>query len=133
MPASEEIVHSGYLYMSTQFDGFYAGYLSSISENALTLLIFKSGVVAGTDGSADYDGAYKLITLNQTISLNINVFVHQSGTTILGQTVGPEGLRFTVDIHLPTDFMVRDFIEIKTQFGPINARFKKIRNLGSLE
>ncbi|MBX9931732.1 MAG: hypothetical protein K2Y56_09380 [Methylobacterium sp.] len=119
--------------MSTQFDGFYAGYLSSISENALTLLIFKSGVVAGTDGSADYDGAYKLITLNQTISLNINVFVHQSGTTILGQTVGPEGLRFTVDIHLPTDFMVRDFIEIKTQFGPINARFKKIRNLGSLE
>jgi hypothetical protein len=113
-------------------DGFYSAYLSAKMGASMALLVFDRGNVAGVDAfGTSYDGTYSQSDWGGSVDANIRIFVPPNGSLLQGPAVGPNGLSYDLPVRLPPDFLDRDFLRIETPYGPVNARFQKLRGIQS--
>lgn len=117
--------------MTTQIDGIYTCYMAGAEGNGFAMFVFKNGVISGADPlGVKFDGKYA--EQSGSYIADVTVSVPQGGTVVQGVSSGPSGITYTVNLSLPPDFATKEFVEIVTPLGPVNARFKRIRGLDGL-
>jgi hypothetical protein len=110
-------------------DGFYAGYLTGRGGNSVVLLAIKSNSIVGVDvGGLKYDGSVEAAS-DGRFRFHIRYTIPPGTPLITGvggvATPTPVSLEFIV----PADFASGTVVNIQTPFGPVNAKFSKLRDL----
>ena len=114
--------------MSSELNGFYAGFFSGAGGEGLALFIIKDGVIAGTDaGGVLFDGTYAAIESGW--SGPVKVKAPANVTLVQGVTTGPAGLEYEVPIFLPKNFLAEPYLSAQTPLGPVNFKLKRIRDV----
>lgn len=109
-------------------EGFYAIYYTGVAGFGHAVAIFKDGSITGTDATGGvYDGKYSDGD-NGTFSIEVELTVPAGTTLVTGQTL-PTSCSQTIAAHLPKDFAKGYPMPVKTPLGPVNAVFKKLRNI----
>lgn len=112
-------------------DGFYAVFMTGLSGEGYTVLVFSDGKIVGVDPlGVTFDGSLEKV--DGGFAGAVTVDAPPGGELIQGIKTGDRGLEYVVQLELPSDFLERDYVEIATPLGPVNARFKKMRDLGAL-
>lgn len=107
-------------------NGIYAAYFSGAIGNSFALLIFKDGQVSGADaGFGRYDGQYSV--LGNRAEGQIIFHLPPNSSAITGVSTGDQPLDLSMAISLSLPIEDVEYHEIQTPFGPVNARFEKIR------
>ena len=75
------------------------------------------------DGTYEHDERSGDITLSLSVTLPKGVSLIQGGTH-------PDETQYGFNATLPEDFAERSHVSIQTPLGPVNARFRRIRELG---
>jgi hypothetical protein len=111
-------------------DGFYSALLTGTSGQGLAMFVFSGGRIAGASvtGGA-YDGSYHLQADGLAYECALTVRVEANATLIQGQTTGPQGLVYPINLSLPVGFADLPFIRFETPFGPVNVKLRKLREL----
>ncbi len=109
-------------------NGFYAVYYTGVSGFGNAVLAITNGVIAGADVAGGiYDGTYTATNdghWDASISLTV-----PAGTTLVTGQVLPSPMTQTFTANLPVDFANGQALPIQTTMGPVNAIFKKLRDL----
>jgi hypothetical protein len=114
---------------TTVINGFYAVYLSTKIGQGFAMLLLRNGQIVGADASGVLlDGKYIESETNGYIA-KVTVNTPANIQLMQGGFAGPQGESYDLDIPLPNDFLLRDFVRIETPRGPINAKFVKVRSL----
>ena len=109
-------------------DAIYAAYLTGKAGSTFALLVFRDGVIAGTDvGAVHYDGTYELTSDRRNIVGNIEVSSPAGTTSITGVSNPDQPLTYDVPFRLPVKLDPDAVYRIETPIGPVNAKFKKER------
>lgn len=109
-------------------DGFYAAYFTGAADQGLAMLVFRNGTIVGTDVAAvTYEGTYR----NTASGIDVNLEISVPANTLLVQGVntGPQGDVSQLNFQLPPDFLLRPFIRIEAKHGPVNVKFRKLREI----
>lgn len=116
--------------MEEKFDGFYVGYFTGSDGNSIGMFVFMKGIVTGADaGGGRYDGSYLWRPDRSRIVVDIQ-FRHSIGNQLITKaTAESSPVAVEMTLELPADFNRHDVHRIETPFGPINAKFEKIRGL----
>lgn len=110
-------------------NGFYAGYFTATSGVGLAMFILREGVIIGSDPSGViFDGTFVANGDGSADGL-VAVSAPPGVTLIQGITVGPEGLKYTLPIHLPPDVSNAPFIRLDTPIGAVNLRLVKLKEI----
>lgn len=108
--------------------GFYAAFITGIDSEGLVLFAAHNGKITGTDPSKVlFDGTYHIDEGGNLIG-RVTVSAPPNGTLVQGVSTGPSGVRYETNFTIPIDFENRDYIRIDTPFGPVNAKFSKLRD-----
>ena len=119
--------------MKTQIDGIYTCYMAGAEGNGFAMFVFRSGNICGADPlGVKFDGKYNL-QADDVYAVEVTVSVPQGGLVVQGVSSGPSGITYTVNLSLTADFAEKDFVEVPTPLGPVNARFQKVRGLEALD
>lgn len=109
--------------------GFYAAFITGIDSEGLVLFAAHDGKIVGTDPSKVlFDGTYHL-DVDGSLVGRVTVSAPPNGTLVQGVSTGPSGVTYETSFVIPTDFETRDYVRIDTPFGPVNAKFSKLRDL----
>jgi hypothetical protein len=109
-------------------DGFYVAYNTGESGSGLIVIVFQNAIATGADPfGVTYDGNYQF--QNDHFYFHIKVSVPPNQGTVQGVSAGPTGLEYDIEFMLPLNFEELPFIAIQTPLGPVNVRFKKLREL----
>lgn len=112
----------------TSINGFYAAYLTGAQGQGFIMFVLRNGVVAGADvAGAKYDGTYQPV--EGGFDINLKIELPPNTDLIQGVRTGPETVVSELHWTLPTDFLDRPFMRIEAQYGPVNARITKVRDL----
>ena len=94
------------------------------------MLMLSGGVIAGADtGGTRFDGPYDVDPGNRAINGSLKVQAPPNGFLLQGVPTGEQGLSYDIRFSLPENFGDLPFVTLETPYGPINVRFKKLRNL----
>lgn len=116
---------------TTEFDGFYAAYISGMAGNGLVMLVFAKHLIVGVDTTGVcFDGHY--VDSGSSIHADVTVTVPPNTELIQGTKAGDEGLTYQITMDLPRNFADIAFVPITTPLGKVNARFQRMRALGEL-
>ena len=111
-------------------DAIYTAYLTGKAGSTFALLVFRDGVIAGTDaGAVHYDGTYELTSDRRNIFGNIEVNSPAGTASITGVSNPDRPLTYAVPFRLPVQLDPDAVYRIETPIGPVNAKFKKERAL----
>lgn len=111
-------------------DGFYALYFTGTAGSGLAMIALMRGIVAGVDvGGVTYDGKYTVDESRGIIEGQLTLTA-PPGTPLVTRT-HPESTPATYHIpfSIPVNLEGHHIVRLETPTGPINARFKKIRDL----
>lgn len=111
-------------------NGFYAGYFAGAAGNGVALFVMKDAILTGIDMSGvTFDGTYKPIPDSKDLAGEVRVRIPPNVTTVQGITAGPTPIEYTVELSLPQAFADEPFIQLKTPYGVVNVKMKKMREL----
>lgn len=109
-------------------DGFYVGYFTGDAGNGLAMFIFLNGVIVGVDaGGVRFDGTYQ--SQGEGFKMAVTITAPPGGMLIQGVATGESGLTYQVERLVPADLETLDYLTFPTPYGPVNARFKKLRDV----
>jgi hypothetical protein len=109
-------------------DGFYAGYLTGRGGNSVVLLAIKSNSIVGVDaGGMKYDGSVEPAT-NGGFTFHVTYTVPPGTPLITGMGGVAVATPVSLDFMVPSDFASGRVLTIETPFGPVNAKFSKLRD-----
>ena len=111
-------------------DALYSAYLTGKTGFTTALLLFSRGVIIGMDiGAGVYDGEYRTATDNGHLIGTLRFTLPAGISTITGVTSPERQLTFSVPLDLPLPLDEESFVRIETGVGPVNVRFKKLRDV----
>jgi hypothetical protein len=111
-------------------DGIYAAYFSGGRGVSAAMFLFWDGRVAGADiGGMKYDGLYQIDEEAKDVSFAVKYYVNPGDNVISGPNELTEPTEVRLTFTVPLDFYEKDYVRIDTPFGPVNARFEKLRDL----
>jgi uncharacterized membrane-anchored protein YitT (DUF2179 family) len=109
-------------------NGFYAVYYTGVSGFGNAVLVITGGIVVGADVVGGvYDGSFSQ-DQDGKFSASISLTV-PAGTTLVTGQILPNPFTQTITAILPPDFANGQSLPIQTTMGPVNAIFKKLRDL----
>lgn len=109
-------------------EGFYAVYYTGVAGFGHAVLILKDDIVSGADATGGvYDGTYASVD-GGGVSIEVVLTVPAGTTLVTGQTLAAAYSQ-TIKANLPAEFGAGQPVPVQTPLGPVNAIFKKIRNL----
>lgn len=109
-------------------EGFYAVYYTGVAGFGHAVLVIKDGIVTGADVTGGvYDGKFT-VSGSGGISIEVTLTVPAGTTLVTGQTF-PSPYSQTIKADLPENFANGQPVPVQTPLGPVNAIFKKLRNL----
>lgn len=110
-------------------DGFYAGYMSSPTAYGFALFVFRQGAIVGVDGGGvKFDGTYATNVDGEYVG-SMNVDAPPNISLIQGISTGSAGLKYSMPLILPKNFIELPFMKIETPFGPVHVRLERLRDL----
>ena len=111
-------------------DGIYLGFFTGALGSSFGVFLFKDGVIAGANaGGAVYDGHYENTEGGAFVVGEVVLQAGENLALITGLTTGASPLKLSIPIKLPVTFSEEDVHRIEPPAGPVNARFKKVRDL----
>lgn len=109
-------------------EGFYAVYYTGVAGLGHAVLVINEKIVTGADVAGGvYNGSYS-ITEKGEFNVEINFTIPAGTTLVTGQTL-PEEFTQTITTKLNSNFANGQPVPVNTQLGPVNAVFKKLRDL----
>jgi uncharacterized membrane-anchored protein YitT (DUF2179 family) len=109
-------------------EGFYAVFYTGVAGFGHAVLVMKDGIVTGADVVGGiYDGKYA-VSGTEGLSIEVTLTVPAGATLVTGQTL-PAPYSQTIKAELPSHFANGQPVPVQTPLGPVNAIFKKLRNL----
>lgn len=109
-------------------EGFYAVYYTGVAGFGHAVLVMRDGVVTGADVTGGiYDGKFKVADAG-SVSIEVTLTVPAGTTLVTGQTL-PAPYSQTIKAELSAHFANGQPVPVQTPLGPVNAIFKKLRNL----
>lgn len=92
------------------------------------MFLFMNGSVVGADlFGAKFDGRYRVIGENCLTTIGVTV---PPGTqTIQGISTGDKEIKYDVEITIPVPVDSVPYSTVKTPFGLVNIRLKKLRDV----
>jgi hypothetical protein len=109
-------------------NGIYLGYMTGMYGNGLALILIREGVIVGADaGGMMLDGSYS--SAGHGYHVKVAISIPPGCVTIHGIPSGEKGLRYEVEANVPSNLESVPFLTFPTPFGPVNCRFKKIRDV----
>ena len=110
-----------------KLNGFYAVYVTGDADRGLLLLALHNGKIVGVDTEGNcIDGAVSQLPNENTFDAEVSLSFVDDGEIVQGQHV-PKGYSYQVNFKLSDDFLSREYIELQTPVGPVNASFKFLR------
>lgn len=111
-------------------DGFYSGYFTGLAGISFGIFVFKDGVISGIDaGEGIYDGEYEASPDGEHVTGTVSFEVPVGMQTITGAAASDEPLKLQIPFKLPLKIDPEEVHRIETPAGPINAKFKKLRDI----
>lgn len=111
--------------MASDWDGFYAAYMTGADSQGFGLFTFLKGHIAGADPmGVQFRGTFEE-GADGSATGKVQVKVPPGGTVIQGASAGPAGMSYEVEIKLDRSD-IEEFIRIETPLGPVNVRLKKL-------
>src|ERR1700682_1321617 len=108
-------------------DGFYVAYVTGRAGNAVVLLAIRGTTLSGVDaGGLKYDG--QILPVENGFKCSFVYVVPAGSTLITGPAPVTEEIRVPLEFILPKDFSKGVVVPITTPFGPVNAKFEKLRD-----
>lgn len=109
-------------------DGIYTAYFTGAAGNGLAMFVFRKGSIAGADTAGlTFSGEYQVS--NGWIEGNVDFTMPTGTASITGAVASEQDLSVSVPIRLPEILNPEETYRIETPIGPINARFKKTKEL----
>jgi len=116
----------------TQWDGFYASFMSGSEGQGFAMFVFANGRIVGADPlGTQFDGSYESKN-DGGIKGSITVRVPSGQMVVQGASAGPTGMSYEVGIDFEPSAFDLDFIQLPTPLGPVNVKMQKLRDLGTL-
>jgi hypothetical protein len=108
-------------------DGFYAGYFTGTGGNGIAMFVLQNGVIVGVDAmGVKFDGNYEAV--ENGFRLKVKISAPAGGTLVQGMSTGSTGLTYEIDTIIPGTLDSIPYLTIPTPFGPVNSKFKKLRD-----
>lgn len=110
-------------------NGFYTVYFTGVEVSGHAVFMLRDGVLVGADAAGgEYDGSYKENENgNYMVSLTVKM---QAGMPLVTGAVSREGtLKQEINAAIPANFSNGRMVGIQTPMGPVNAIFRKLRNI----
>jgi hypothetical protein len=112
-----------------KIEGIYSLAYTGIVGSGILLLIFKENVISGADfAGATYDGQYK-VEDDKSISCDVTMTVPPNTPLVTGQAGNHREYKIAFSITLPSDFLVPNIIPLELPTGPVNAFFRKLKDV----
>ena len=109
-------------------DGFYVAYLTGRGGNSTLLFAIRSSTLVGVDaGGMKYDGRVEPAA-NGTIAFHVEYVVSPGTPLITGAGNVAAATPVSLDFTVPANFADGVIVSIQTPFGPVNAKFSKLRD-----
>ena len=112
-------------------DGIYSVTFRGAADWGMGLLMFHRGVITGADASGvTFDGTYRDSDDSSAISAQVKMTVPPGTMLVQGFTSGSEAEEIPFSVRIPKNSMERqDPVRIELPPGPVNAIFRKLRDL----
>lgn len=111
-------------------DGFYVAYMTGHAGTSMLMLVIQHGIIVGADiGGLAYDGTIRDKGDGSGFRCSVVYNVPPSTELITGAAQSAEFQRIPIQFDIPRDFASGQILQIETPLGPVNARFRKLRDL----
>ncbi|MGV3576622.1 MAG: hypothetical protein ACO1O4_15975 [Devosia sp.] len=109
-------------------EGFYAVYYTGQTGFGHAVLVMREGKIVGADVTGGvYDGTYT-IEANNSVTVDIVLTVPPGTTLVTGQTLTTQHSQ-NIKANVVETFANGQTVPLQTPMGPVNAIFKKLRDL----
>jgi hypothetical protein len=110
-------------------EGFYALFYTGEVSSGYAVLVLKGGIIAGADVSGGlYDGQYTVNYDQKNLNGTLRLTIPAGIALVTGAPASEETSTQDIPFSLPLDFADERVLQVQTATGPINLRFKKIRD-----
>lgn len=117
------------LQLQKQLDGFYIGYFTGTGGSSVAIFVFRDGIVTGADmGNGIYNGEYAIDETNEIAEVKIALFLQAGSNSITGVQASSDPINIELSLELPIPISESAVTLIKTPIGPVNAKFRKLRD-----
>lgn len=116
--------------MSSAVEGIYSAYFTAAAGNSFGMFVFTRGLVAGADfAGGTYAGTYQLDGANLVGSVLLKA---PGGVPLITGVSAPAGqpVEIPIPIRFPVPIDPDATYRIDTPAGPVNAKFRKLQDLG---
>jgi hypothetical protein len=111
-------------------DGIYGVFTTGTDGQGSFVIVLFDGIMCGADlEGVRYDGNYRMSEGLASIKINFTVSIPPNCFTIQGVRTGASGLEYNVATQIPMNFYEIPFVSIETPIGPVNVKFRRLREL----
>jgi len=111
-------------------DGFYALYFTGRAGVGFALIVLKNGIVAGADiAGGFYDGEYSVNVEKQLLEGTMKLTTPPGVSLVTGTPASSTPQTQQFPFSLPAELNEEQVALVQTSTGPVNVKFKKIRDL----
>lgn len=112
-------------------DGFYALYYTGSVSSGFAMIVLRSGIVTGADaGGGLYDGNYAVNADKRTIEGTLKLTTPAGVSLVTGAPANQYASSQEIPFSFPAE-LNEQTVPIQTPTGPVNLKFKKIRDFPS--
>jgi hypothetical protein len=112
-------------------DGFYAVFYTGKISSGFAMIVLRNGVIAGADVSGGlYDGKYTPNADKRHVDATLKLTMPPGVALVTGVPASNETFIQEFPLSLPID-LNEQMVKIQTPTGPVNLKFKKIRDLAA--
>jgi hypothetical protein len=109
-------------------DGFYAVFYTGKVSSGFAMIVLRNGIVTGADvGGGLYDGKYTVSADKRTVEGTMKLTTPPGISLVTGAPASSEVSIQEFPLSLPAD-LNEQTVQIQTPTGPVNLKFKKIRD-----
>ena len=113
-------------------DGFYVVYMTGRAGTSVLMLVIKDGTLVGADvGGIKYDGTLLAKPDGSGFTVSVVYVIPAGAGLITGAPPPAAPQRIPLQFELPNSFADGRVVTIETPLGPVNAKFERLRDLGT--